>query len=248
MLERLGFRHFAYDWRAKDIPTFDAEITALKNHGIDLVAWWSPTTAADPALAASLEVFRRQNIHPTLWVMGGGGPTATPQEQQQRIDYEASRIQAIVEKAKPYGCRVDLYNHGGWFGQTDNEIAVVERLKQLGIDDVGMVYNFSHGHGDIADFAVRWGRMKPYVRTVNVTGMVEDGESKIMPPSQGKYELDMLRVILNSGWKGPIGLIAEQGGDAEVTLGNYLQGLRWCAKELSKPGSGGPKPNFAPEK
>ncbi len=26
MLEKLGFKHFAYDWRADDIPTFDAEI------------------------------------------------------------------------------------------------------------------------------------------------------------------------------------------------------------------------------
>ncbi len=34
MLERLGFRHFAYDWRAEHIPTFDAEIEALKKHGV----------------------------------------------------------------------------------------------------------------------------------------------------------------------------------------------------------------------
>src|SRR5689334_15576403 len=30
MLQRLGFTHFAYDWRAEHIPTFDAEIDALK--------------------------------------------------------------------------------------------------------------------------------------------------------------------------------------------------------------------------
>src|SRR5207249_9986872 len=36
MLERLGFRHFAYDWRAEHIPTFDAEIAALRRHGIAL--------------------------------------------------------------------------------------------------------------------------------------------------------------------------------------------------------------------
>src|SRR4051794_15466579 len=28
MLERLGFRRFAYDWRAEHVPTFDAEIEA----------------------------------------------------------------------------------------------------------------------------------------------------------------------------------------------------------------------------
>ena len=40
MLERLGFKHFAYDWRAEHIPTFDAEIEALKRHGIALDAFW----------------------------------------------------------------------------------------------------------------------------------------------------------------------------------------------------------------
>jgi len=126
----------------------------------------------------------------------------------------------------------------------DNEVAIIERLKQLGVTDVGIVYNFSHGHNDIADFPAIWKRMRPYVVAVNVTGMVENGERKIMPPSQGEFELGMLRVIVDSGWSGPIGLIAEQGGDAEVTLGNDLRGLEWCKKELTQPGSGGPKPDF----
>ena len=30
MLQRLGFRSFAYDWRAEHVPTFDAELEALK--------------------------------------------------------------------------------------------------------------------------------------------------------------------------------------------------------------------------
>src|SRR4051794_16428213 len=45
MLQKLGFKRFVYDWRAKDIHTFDAEIEALKKHGIDLTGWWSPTDA-----------------------------------------------------------------------------------------------------------------------------------------------------------------------------------------------------------
>ncbi|MHC1765816.1 MAG: hypothetical protein AB9869_16220 [Verrucomicrobiia bacterium] len=36
MLTRLGFRHFAYDWRAEHIPTFDAEVEAMQRHGISL--------------------------------------------------------------------------------------------------------------------------------------------------------------------------------------------------------------------
>ncbi len=246
MLQRLVFKRFVYDWRAKDIPGFDAEFEAAKRHGVEITAWWSPTDPRDPVLLKTLEVFKRQNAHPQLWVMGRGAPAGTKEEQQERVEQEAGRIRQLAEIARPYGCKVELYNHGGWFGQTDNQVAVIERLRQLGVADVGMVYNFSHGHGDIADFPAIWKRMQPYVVAVNVTGMVPDGESKVMPPSQGEFEMGMLRVILESGWRGPIGLIAEQGGDAEVTLGNYLRGLEWCKKELAQAGSGGPRPDFAP--
>ncbi|MFN7141391.1 MAG: hypothetical protein ACK4UN_18850, partial [Limisphaerales bacterium] len=34
MLERLGIRRMAYDWRAEHIPTFDAEIAACKARNI----------------------------------------------------------------------------------------------------------------------------------------------------------------------------------------------------------------------
>ena len=36
MLERLGLKKFAYDYRAEHIPTFDAEMEALRRHGIEL--------------------------------------------------------------------------------------------------------------------------------------------------------------------------------------------------------------------
>ncbi|MES2572674.1 MAG: pyrrolo-quinoline quinone, partial [Verrucomicrobiota bacterium] len=39
MLRQLGFKRFVYDWRAKDIPTFGAEIEALKKQGIELIGW-----------------------------------------------------------------------------------------------------------------------------------------------------------------------------------------------------------------
>ena len=246
MLEKLGFKRFVYDWRAKDIPTFDAEIEALKKHGIALTAWWSPTNPRDPVLLQTLEVFQRQNVHPQLWVMGGGPPTATPDEQRQRVVKEAERIRDLVQLAEPYGCQVELYNHNAWFGQPDNEVAIIEQLKQLGVTSVGMIYNFSHGHEDVADFPAIWKRIQPYVRAINVTGMGKAGETKIAPPSQGEFEIGMLRVIVDSGWTGPVGLIAEQGGDAEVTLGNGLRGLEWCRKELTQPGSGGDRPTFAP--
>jgi hypothetical protein len=81
---------------------------------------------------------------------------------------------------------------------------------------------------------------------VNVTGMIRS--EALIPPAQGEHELEMLRVIQQSGWKGPIGLIAEQGGDAEVTLDNGLKGIEWLRKELTRPGSAGPRPKISPTK
>jgi sugar phosphate isomerase/epimerase len=189
-----------------------------------------------------LEVIKRHGVHPQLWVMGSGSPTKTEAEQAQRTEQEAERIRKIVELAAPCGCPVELYNHNGWFGQPDNEVAIIERLKQKGVGGVGMVYNFSHGHGDIADFPAVWSRIQRYVVAVNVSGMVMNGS--LIPPSQGDKELDMLRTIEDSGWRGPIGLIAEQGGDAEVSLSDDLRGLDWLSKEIAHPGSGGERPRF----
>ena len=42
MLERLGFKHFAYDWRDEHVPTFDAEVDALKRQGVSSTPSGSP--------------------------------------------------------------------------------------------------------------------------------------------------------------------------------------------------------------
>jgi hypothetical protein len=67
-------------------------------------------------------------------------------------------------------------------------------------------------------------------------------DGNLIYPSQGDRELEMMRIIQDSGWKGPVGLIAEKGGDAAVTLRNYMIGLDWLAAELRRPGSGGARP------
>src|SRR6187397_574994 len=74
MLEKLGFKLFAYDYRAEHIPSFDAEMEALKRHNVQLLAWWFPGALNDEAKLI-LGVIKRHNLHPQLWVMGGGEPT-----------------------------------------------------------------------------------------------------------------------------------------------------------------------------
>ena len=244
MLARLGFRHFAYDWRTEHVPTFDAEIEALGRHHTDLLAWWFPFEAADPLAKSTLETFKRHRVHPQLWVMQSAVKTPSTLTDEQLISQNAERIAALHNLAEPYGCRIGLYNHNGWFGVMDHQLAILERLRGRGVTDVGIVYNFSHArdahHDDTVDFPSLWKKIKPHVIAVNVTGMRMEGQ--IVYPSQGDSELEMMRTIQESGWTGPVGVIAEKGGDAEVTLRNYLKGIDWLAAEIAKAGSGGPRP------
>lgn len=168
----------------------------------------------------------------------------TPGARLALINTEAERIKRIAEVGRKYGCKVALYLHNGWFGQPDNALAIIERLSELGVADIGMVYNFHHArdhdHDDTKDFPALWGRIKAHVVAVTVTGLLFEG--KFCYPSQGDAEVEMMRVIQQSGWHGQVGLTAEMGPDAEVVLRNYQLGIDWIAAELAKPGSGGPPP------
>src|SRR3954451_20600311 len=61
MLEKLGIKRFAYDYRAEHIPSWDAELDALKRHGIELTAWWFPTSLTDEA-RKTLDLFQRHGV------------------------------------------------------------------------------------------------------------------------------------------------------------------------------------------
>jgi len=128
MMEKLGFKHFAYDYRAEHIPTFDAEIVACKKHDVSLDAWWFPGALNDEARLI-LDVLRRNNMKTQLWIMGGGGPTKSPEEQKARVGEEANRLRPIAEVAEKIGCTVGLYNHGAWFGEPENQLQIIEHLK-----------------------------------------------------------------------------------------------------------------------
>jgi hypothetical protein len=86
MLERLGIRKLAYDYRAEHVPTFDAEMQALKKHGIELTAWWFPTTLNGEARHI-LSVLKRHGVKTELWVTGSGGP-----KEQSRNKIRISKI------------------------------------------------------------------------------------------------------------------------------------------------------------
>ena len=112
--------------------------------------------------------------------------------------------------------------------------------------NVGIVYNLHHGHDHLARFPELFRKMQPHLLAMNLNGMIQDGEKrgqKILHLSEGDQELTMLKVIRDSGWRGPIGIIDHRPEtDSEETLRNNLRGLDWLSKELNEPGSGGRMP------
>lgn len=246
MLERLGFRLFAYDYRAEHIPTFDAEIEALKRHHVRLLAWWFPGTLNDEAKTI-LGVLERHRIRGAqLWVTGGGAPVKSPEEQRARVEAEARRLKPIAEAAARLRCTVALYNHGAWFGEPENQIEIIERLRGDGITNVGIVYNQHHGHAHLGRFAALLQRMKPHLLALNLNGMTRDGDTlgkKILPLGQGDLDRELLGVIRASGWQGPVGILNHTDEDAEGRLLDNLDGLDWLlAQPPGAPVGNKPKP------
>ena len=238
MLEKLGFKLFAYDYRAEHIPSFDAEMEALKRHHVRLFAWWFPGALNDEAKLI-LNVLRRHGLRDVqLWVTGGGEPTKNADEQKARVEAEATRIRAIAMEAAKISCVVALYNHGGWFGEPENQLAIIEKLRAAGTTNVGIVYNQHHGHGQLDRFPELLQRMKPHLFALNLNGMVRDGEKTgklILPLGQGDLDLKLLRVIRESGWSGPIGILNHTDEDAEARLQENLRGLERLVAQFDQP-------------
>jgi putative heme-binding domain-containing protein len=225
------FAGWPYDYRAQHIPTFDAEVEALQDANIELTAWWFPAVLNDEARLI-LDVLKRHGVKTQLWVTGGGQPTQSAAEQRQRVRAEADRIRPIAVAAAEIGCSVGLYNHGGWFGEPENQIAVIE---ELDLPNVGIVYNQHHGHGHVEDFAQLLEDMKPHLLCLNLNGMVAGGDAagqKIVPLGRGELDLRLLKIIQQSGYTGLIGILNHTQHDAEARLLDNIDGLKWLTRQL----------------
>ena len=231
MLKRLGVGKLAYDYRAEHVPSFEKEILALKANDIELTAWWFPTTLTDEAKLI-LRLLDKHQVKTQLWVTGGGGPTENKTKQQLRVSAEANRIRLIAEAAAKVNCKVGLYNHGGWFGEPKNQIAIIRHLK---LPNVGMVYNQHHGHGHVDRFPELLQKMRPHLYAINLNGMSRDGDktgSKILPIGAGELDLELLKAIQASGYRGPIGILNHTQHDAESRLRDNLAGLAWIRRQI----------------
>ncbi len=247
MLEKMGVKKFVYDYRQEHIAQWDEELNALAKHHIELLGWWFTGSLNDEAKKA-LELFKRHGVHPQLWISGGGGAIAVKDDadQKSRVEKEAARFKLICEAATPLGCKVGIYNHGGWGGEPENMIAITEMLKGQGITNIGIIYNLHHGHSHLDRLEKVLPRMLPHLLFFNLNGMDIDGEAKgrkILPLGVGTEDLKLLRLLRASGYQGPLGILNHTGEDAEGRLLDNLDGLHWLLPQLDG-AAPGPKPSY----
>ena len=169
MLEDLGIKQLAYDWRAKHLLSFPDEINALKKHHIRLESVWlwvEPDSGRilDPSNEQMLEMVRKNNVKTEFWI-GFSNRYFEGLTDEQKLDSASKVILYLEKRAKELGCEISLYNHGDWFGEPLNQIKIIEKT---GLKDVGMIYNFHHAHHQIKEFPMLLTQMLPYLRTVNI--------------------------------------------------------------------------------
>lgn len=227
MVRSLGLTRVAYDWREKDVPTFEEEIVQYKKHEIEFFAFWSWHDALEPLI-------RKHRIRPQIWLMFSAPAEGS---DDQKTKAAAEGLLPMVEKTRSLGLQLGLYNHGGWAGEPKNMVAVCQYLRaHHDANHVGIVYNLHHGHDHIAEFANHLKLMQPYLLCLNLNGMNNGAEPKILPIGSGQHELDLIRIIRAAKYAGPIGILDHRPElDAEESLRLNLKGLSQVLTTLGDP-------------
>jgi alpha-L-fucosidase 2 len=233
MLDELGLSKLAYDFREDHLPLFEEEIRVLSQHGIELRAVWFWIQGRGDHLLDStnefvLSTLERTGTRTELWVsfpedyFEGGSDSAN-------LATAVRAVREILGRAEASGCSVALYNHGGWFGEPANLVRIIEAIDP---GKLRIVYNFHHAHHRIDRFQEDLDLMLPYLSVINLNGMRKEGP-KIITLGEGDRELDMLRIIVQSGYAGPLGIIGHTDGeDIRTVLERNLEGLQKLKEQL----------------
>ncbi len=237
MLERLGITKFAFDWREEHVPSFDDEMNALLRHHIELQAFWmpyGPDPVKDKHYPEILAVLKRHHIKTQLWwSYGSSSDSLKNLTQEEKVIAVGDMVRALAEDAAKIGCTVGLYNHNGWFGEPENELAI---LRCVNMQNVGIVYNFNHAEDQTGRFAEFFPKILPHLIALNIAGLKKGPPGKVVPVGQGDSEKKMIRVIAESSYLGTIGIINEDTDpDAEVGLRMNIDGLKRTLQSLGYP-------------
>ncbi|MES3020255.1 MAG: AP endonuclease [Pseudomonadota bacterium] len=235
MLKTLGFSQYAYDWRPKHLDSFGEELRLAKENGIAVAAVWIWIDQQYDKLGKlsannqrMLDILKASGMRTRIWV-GFNGNFFENLDENAKIDKGVAMLRFLRQKVPANVTGLGLYNHGDWFGEPENQIKILKVLKDR---RVGLVYNFHHAHEQLDRFPAMLAQMRPWLWTVNLSGLRKGGP-KIMPLGSGDRELDMMRLVQDSGFKGTIGVLGHiEEEDVQQVLQRNLDGLRKLEQQL----------------
>ncbi len=232
MLRELGLRQYVWDWRDRHLATLPDEIRAAREGGVTLRGVWLWIDARQDRIGhlgsanARVVATMRASGQPVEWWVGFHANVFEQPSDAERIATGAAWANYLRTATSSVGGTVLLYNHGDWFGEPENQLRIIATA---GPERLGMVYNFHHAHGQIDRFADLLPKMLPHLRAVVLNGMRPEGP-KILPLGAGSHERRMIQQLIDSGYRGPLGLLGhvEDADVAEVLRRNH-DGLREIA-------------------
>jgi len=229
MIEELGFNQYAYGNRPKQQSTMLQEMQLAKKKNIKIAAVWlylnlkkDSVGRLKPHSEAIFNVIKKAGLHTQIWV--GIDPAYYKSLSDETSLKETIQIiEYLSKRSKKLGCKIALYNHGGWFGTIKNQLKIIKALPQ---QEIGIVYNFHHAHTHLDSFSSDIKKIYPYLWCVNLNGMKKEGP-KIITIGKGNLEKGMIQSVLDLGYKGPFGILGHvKGGDAKEILQKNYEGLQ----------------------
>ena len=176
-----------------------------------------------------LEFIKRNDLQIEVWKIPGE-VDLPDNDSNARYDAAAQQIQPLANIFNDLGCTFGLYNHGGWGGLPTTMVEIARRL-----ENVGIVYNFHHGHEHLPSMSEDLAAMLPHLLCVNLNGMAANGP-QILPLADGEDDASILRLVAESGYKGPIGILDHRPEtDAEESLKQNLAGMQKLLRQLDAP-------------
>ena len=229
MVEDLGFSQYAFGGREKHIATMAEEIRLAEKANIKIPAVWLYINLAKdtvgklkPQSEQILKALEETGLKAQIWVgmdpkyFEGLADEAAFEESKKMIGY-------LSDRAESLGCKIALYNHGGWFGNPKNQLQLIKALPE---NEIGIIHNFHHAHDNLDNYAENIKRMMPYLWCVNLNGMKKEGP-KIITIGEGNLEKKMIHTLFDEGYEGPFGILGHvKGGDPEVLLDKNREGLQ----------------------
>ena len=233
MLQRLGFSQYVWDWREQHLQDLPAELAAARQAGVRMRGVWlwldGRTDRAGQLNEPNrfiIDTVKKAGVPMEYWV-GIHVNFFEGLDDAAAVEKGAAMISDLREQVGPTGT-LCLYNHGGWFGEPDNQIKIIAAA---GPERLGIVYNLHHAEGQVERFAELLPRMLPYLRAINLNGINPGAkDSDIITLGEGALERGMIRALQLSGYAGALGILGHtEGEDVEVVLRRNLEGLNRIA-------------------